>query len=66
MVFLHGLFGDINNLGIIARQFSEQFNILRVDLRNHGQSFHSDEMNYHLMAQDLQALLQHLHLTDNI
>ncbi|ABY69317.1 alpha/beta fold hydrolase [Actinobacillus pleuropneumoniae] len=66
MVFLHGLFGDMNNLGIIARQFSEQFNILRVDLRNHGQSFHSDEMNYHLMAQDLQALLQHLHLTDNI
>ena len=29
MVFLHGLFGDMNNLGIIARSFAEQFNILR-------------------------------------
>ena len=35
MVFLHGLFGDMNNLGIIARNFADQFNILRVDLRNH-------------------------------
>ncbi|WP_150539104.1 alpha/beta fold hydrolase [Actinobacillus vicugnae] len=66
MVFLHGLFGDMNNLGIIARQFSEQFNILRVDLRNHGQSFHADEMDYYLMAQDLQTLLHHLNLVDNI
>lgn len=66
MVFLHGLFGDMNNLGIIARQFSEQFNILRVDLRNHGQSFHSDEMNYTLMAQDLQDLLERLNLVNNI
>ena len=35
LVFIHGLFGDMNNLGIIARAFSENYNILRVDLRNH-------------------------------
>ena len=66
MVFLHGLFGDMNNLGIIARAFAEQFNILRVDLRNHGQSFHADEMTYALMAQDLRDLLHYLKLTDTI
>lgn len=60
LVFLHGLFGDLNNLGVIARAFSEQYSILRVDLRNHGQSFHCDEMNYSLMAQDLIELLTHL------
>ena len=66
MVFLHGLFGDMNNLGIIARSFAAQFNILRVDLRNHGLSFHADEMNYTLMAEDLRALLLHLQLKDCI
>ena len=63
LVFIHGLFGDMNNLGIIARAFSEKYNVLRVDLRNHGQSFHSSEMNYALMAQDLYELVQALGLT---
>ena len=45
LVFIHGLFGDMNNLGVIARAFSDDYAILRVDLRNHGQSFHSDEMH---------------------
>lgn len=62
LVFIHGLFGDMNNLGVIARAFSEDYPILRVDLRNHGQSFHSPEMNYAVMAQDLISLLKHLQL----
>lgn len=66
MVFLHGLFGDLNNLGVIARGFSDDYNILRVDLRNHGQSFHSDEMNYLAMAEDLRDLFQHLSLDQMI
>lgn len=60
MVFIHGLFGDMNNLGVIARAFAADYAILRVDLRNHGHSFHSDEMNYPLMAADLNALLDEL------
>lgn len=66
MVFLHGLFGDFNNLGIIARAFIEQYDILRVDLRNHGQSFHSEQMNYRLMAEDLQDLLNMLNIRQTI
>ncbi|PJG82235.1 alpha/beta fold hydrolase [Caviibacterium pharyngocola] len=62
LVFLHGLFGDMNNLGVIARAFAEDYSILRIDLRNHGQSFHCDEMNYALMAQDVLDLLDHLQL----
>lgn len=62
MVFLHGLFGDMNNLGAIARAFTPHYSTLKVDLRNHGNSFHADEMNYTLMAQDVLALLQHLQL----
>ncbi|MFU2046841.1 alpha/beta fold hydrolase [Avibacterium gallinarum] len=62
LVFIHGLFGDMNNLGVIARAFSEHYPILRVDLRNHGQSFHSESMNYELMAEDLLATIEHLEL----
>ncbi len=63
LLFLHGLFGDLNNLGIIARAFAEEYDILRVDLRNHGSSFHSNAMDYALMAADLKALLAHLNVT---
>lgn len=62
LVFIHGLFGDMNNLGVIARAFSETYSILRVDLRNHGRSFHSDEMNYDLMAEDLIQVIHELDL----
>lgn len=62
LVFIHGLFGDMNNLGVIARAFSEDYNILRIDLRNHGQSFHSESMNYDLMAEDVYTLIAHLKL----
>ncbi|TDQ56961.1 esterase [Mesocricetibacter intestinalis] len=62
LVFLHGLFGDMNNLGVIARHFARDYSILRVDLRNHGHSFHSEDMDYHLMNGDLLNLFEHLNL----
>lgn len=66
LVFIHGLFGDMNNLGVIAKAFSEQYSILRVDLRNHGNSFHCEQMDYQLMAQDLIRLFDHLQLNNLI
>ena len=60
LIFIHGLFGDMDNLGVIARAFSEYYNILRIDLRNHGHSFHSEKMNYQLMAEDVIAVIRHL------
>lgn len=66
MVFLHGLFGDLNNLGVIAKSFAENYAILRVDLRNHGRSFHSNEMDYALIAKDLEQLLIELNIQNAI
>ncbi|TLU76285.1 alpha/beta fold hydrolase [Mannheimia varigena] len=66
MVFLHGLFGDMNNLGVIAKSFTEDYAVLRVDLRNHGGSFHSSEMDYSLIAQDLKALLNEQNIQNAI
>jgi len=53
LILLHGLFGSADNLGRIATELSNDFKVHALDLRNHGQSFHSDEMDYALMAQDV-------------
>ncbi len=66
LVFIHGLFGDLDNLGRIARAFEDDYDTLCLDLRNHGRSFHSDEMNFDVMAQDVKALLEHLNCSPAI
>ena len=64
LVVLHGLFGSGRNWQSLARLFAESFEVVCVDLRNHGQSFHADEMNYTVMAADVAALLERLGLED--
>ena len=51
MVFIHGLFGSLSNLGMLARHFSKQRTVIQLDVRNHGLSDHSSEMNYALWLQ---------------
>ncbi len=62
LVVLHGLFGSGKNWQSHTRQFASHFEVFNLDLRNHGQSFHSDEMNYPAMADDVAGLLQRLNL----
>ncbi|MCF6440699.1 alpha/beta fold hydrolase [Pseudoalteromonas luteoviolacea] len=62
VILIHGLFGSLENLNIIARALEPQFNVVNVDLRNHGRSFKSDDMNYQVMAQDILSLIDHLKL----
>ena len=66
LVFIHGLFGDMNNLGVIAKGFTEQYSILRIDLANHGQSFHYNPISYQQMAKDIADLLDDLQLNNVI
>ncbi len=62
IVLIHGLFGSLDNLGVLARDLQPHYPIIQVDLRNHGQSPRSPEMNYDVMAQDLLELLDELSL----
>ncbi|NVD06075.1 alpha/beta fold hydrolase [Vibrio sp. JPW-9-11-11] len=66
VILLHGLFGNLDNLGLLARDLKTDHRVISVDLRNHGESFHSTEHNYALMAQDVKALLSHLAISDAI
>lgn len=60
IVMLHGLFGNLNNLGSIAAHLSQYYNIIQIDLRNHGHSPHDEMMNYMIMAQDVLDTLDYL------
>lgn len=53
LIILHGLFGSLGNWGGQSRQLATDFSVYGLDLRNHGGSPHSDEMNYTVMAQDV-------------
>ncbi|MDP0589143.1 MAG: alpha/beta fold hydrolase [Candidatus Endonucleobacter bathymodioli] len=53
VISLHGLFGSQQNLGTLNRNLAKQFRVHGLDVRNHGRSPHSDDMNYKLMAKDV-------------
>lgn len=53
IVLVHGLFGSLDNLGVLARELVSDHDILQVDMRNHGLSPRDPLMTYPAMAQDL-------------
>ncbi|AUX72096.1 esterase [Erwinia pyrifoliae] len=53
LVLIHGLFGSMDNLGVLARGLKDDRRLIQIDVRNHGGSDWSGEMNYALMAQDV-------------
>lgn len=57
---MHGMFGSLSNLGVIGRVLSDNYKVVAVDLRNHGESPHSLEMNYPCMANDVIELMDDL------
>lgn len=55
LLLLHGLFGSLENLGTLARIFSEKFCVHSVDLPNHGRSDHSAQISLPLLAEAIIA-----------
>ena len=60
LFLIHGLFGSLDNLAVIARELAKNFRIISVDVRNHGHSPHSHTLNYDQMATDILTLANHL------
>ncbi|KAB8313023.1 esterase [Erwinia endophytica] len=60
VVLIHGLFGSLDNLAVLARGLKDNHPIVQIDVRNHGLSPHATEMNYLLMAQDVLETLDNL------
>ena len=58
LIFLHGLFGMLDNWQSFANYLYSSYYTYLVDLRNHGQSPHAPEMSYLLMAEDLRETME--------
>ncbi len=58
LLIFHGLFGQSDNFGTLAKQFSELYTVHTIDLRNHGRSFHSDEVSFDAMSDDILNYLE--------
>ncbi len=64
LIVLHGLFGMSDNWVSIAKILSQNRFVIVPDLRNHGNSPHSDDFDYSLMTQDILELLELKQLKD--
>jgi esterase len=51
LIVIHGLFGTLENLGMINRLLKDQFSIYGLDLPNHGGSEHTDAASIPEMAE---------------
>lgn len=62
LILLHGLFGSSDNWNTVAKHFAQHYQVISVDLRNHGKSPHSASQTYTDMADDLLELCEDLGL----
>ncbi len=60
LLLLHGLFGSGRNWHGVARALVETHRVILPDLRNHGNSPQTAQMDYPAMADDIAALLDDL------
>lgn len=59
VIILHGLFGMSDNWATFGKKLAEKnFSVFTPDLRNHGNSPHSDVFNYGVLSDDLNEFIQ--------
>ena len=64
LLILHGLLGMGDNWITLGRQYAEHgFEVHLIDQRNHGKSFHDNDMTYDDLTDDLYNYVQHYGLT---
>lgn len=66
LVIVHGLFGSSDNWLTVAKELAGEYKIYLVDLRNHGDSPHSEDFTYAAMADDLAEFVQDHQIKDPI
>lgn len=59
LLVFHGLFGMLDNWGSFGKDLGEYLPVHLIDLRNHGRSFHSDQMSHDDLADDIARYMDH-------
>jgi esterase len=60
LLLIHGLFGSLDNLSSLRRQFTHSFQVLSIDLPDHGKSAKTDGFSFKHYAQQIQKLIDEL------
>lgn len=58
IIILHGLLGMLDNWKTFARNLENDYKVHLLDLRNHGKSPHDDQLDYHVMAEDVKTYIE--------
>ena len=67
LLVLHGFLGMSDNWKTLGNKYTENgFQVHLIDQRNHGRSFHSDDFNYDILAEDIKNYAQHYELEEAI
>ena len=64
LIILHGFLGSSDNWVTLGKIYAEHFKVFIIDQRNHGQSFHSDDFDYHHLTSDLSDFIVEKSLTN--
>ncbi|WP_255455713.1 alpha/beta fold hydrolase [Paraglaciecola sp. L1A13] len=62
-MLIHGLFGSLDNLAMLRRELSADFNIISIDLPDHGKSQHSTQFSFEQYAESIIYLLNELSIS---
>jgi pimeloyl-ACP methyl ester carboxylesterase len=63
LFIVHGIFGMLDNWQYHAKLLSKSYQVVSIDARNHGKSFHAESMSYDEMAEDIVRLADHLNIS---
>lgn len=58
LLIIHGLFGSLDNWLTLAKAWSSEYYVITIDVRNHGKSFHSNDMAFESINEDIKRVLQ--------
>ena len=62
IILLHGNGEDHNIFDVLISQLSDKFRVYAIDSRGHGKSENSDNLDYHLMADDIVEFIHKNHI----
>ncbi|TWX54593.1 alpha/beta fold hydrolase [Colwellia hornerae] len=62
IILIHGLFGSLENLNMVAKGLKDNYRVTNIDVRNHGLSFHKNAMSYQELAQDVIELMARINI----
>lgn len=62
IILLHGLFGNLDNLSMIRRELEKTFNVVNIDLPDHGESDFTESFSFSGYADAIFALLDQLRI----